>query len=140
MKITVTSHRGQLDSSLPNAIDRAMRIAGMMAESKAKETITANKSVDTGLLRNSITFARGGKSANIASYTADSGGGSGSYSGTAPVDPTDQHAVYIGTNVEYAPFVELGTIRADAKPFLRPSASEIGKKLKEIIKKELQKG
>jgi len=27
----------------------------------------------------------------------------------------------IGTDVEYAPFVELGTSRMDAKPFLRPA-------------------
>ena len=112
----------------------------MMAESEAKRTITANKSVDTGLLRNSITFARGGKPANVTSYSADSGGGSGSYSGNAPVDRSDKYAVYIGTNVEYAPFIELGTVKMDAKPFLRPSASAIGAKLEGIVKKELQKG
>lgn len=141
MKVTVTSHRKQVEGLASSAMDRAMRTAGMMAESEAKRTITANDSVQTGLLRNSITFARGGKQANIPSYVADSGGGSGAYSGTAPIDPTDQHAVYIGTNVEYAPFVELGTSRGiDPKPFLRPSASAIGAKLGEIIKKELQNG
>jgi HK97 gp10 family phage protein len=28
---------------------------------------------------------------------------------------------YVGTNVEYAPFVELGTRRMRARPFLRPA-------------------
>lgn len=33
----------------------------------------------------------------------------------------DVVAVKIGTNVEYAPHVELGTSRARAQPFLRPA-------------------
>ena len=141
MKITFTSHKQEALDASEKAIDRALMTAGMMAESEAKRTLTANKSVQTGLLRNSITFARGGKPANAQSYTADDGSGSGSYEGKAPADPKDNHAVYIGTNVYYAPFVELGTSRGNtAKPYLRPSASAVGKKLKEIVQRELQKG
>ena len=44
--------------------------------------------VDTGLLRNSIT------------HTAD------------------ENTAYIGTNVEYAPYVELGTVKTKAQPYL----------------------
>lgn len=34
----------------------------------------------------------------------------------------------VGTDVDYAPFVELGTSRAGAQPFLRPAlASEVGR-------------
>ena len=96
MKITITSNKSEVQGSLTSAIDRALRTAGMMAESEAKRTITANESVDTGLLRNSITFARGGKPAEITSYSADKGGGSGSYSGNAPIDKSDNYAVFIG--------------------------------------------
>ena len=35
---------------------------------------------------------------------------------------TDSDSVYIGTNVEYAAFVELGTSRMKARPYLRPAA------------------
>ena len=36
----------------------------------------------------------------------------------------DSEAAYIGTNVEYAPYVEMGTSRTRAKPFLKPAATE----------------
>lgn len=54
---------------------------GMAAEGYAKANITQQQAVDTGQLRNSITF-----------QVQDS-----------------ENAVYIGSNVEYAPYVELGT-------------------------------
>ena len=140
MKITFTSHKKEIQRQLDDALDRALMTVGMMGESEAKRNLTKNKSVDTGLLRNSITYARGGKPANISAYKADKGDGSGSYSGTASKDPKDEYAVYIGTNVEYAPYVELGTSRADPKPYLHPAANTVGSRMEGIIKSELQKG
>lgn len=65
--------------------------------------------VDTGRLRNSISHATQGNSA------------------------------YIGTNVEYAPYVEMGTSRMSAKPYLKPAATEHGEEYKQIVKTYLQK-
>jgi HK97 gp10 family phage protein len=59
--------------------------------------------VDTGRLRNSITHEVDGKE------------------------------VYIGTNVEYAPPVEYGTIKQKAQPFLVPAATEHDSTYKQII-------
>lgn len=50
---------------------------------------------------------------------------------------TDGNAVYIGTNVKYAPCVELGTSRQKAQPFLRPAASEHGAQYRQVLKKAL---
>lgn len=61
--------------------------------------------VDTGRLRNSITHA---------------------------VDEGEQ-VVYIGTNVEYAPYVELGTTRMGARPFLGPAASQHSDEYKALM-------
>lgn len=55
---------------------------------------------------------------------------------THEVDAGDS-AVYIGTNVEYAPYVELGTSRQKAQPFLRPAASEHGAQYLQVLKKAL---
>lgn len=63
--------------------------------------------VDTGRLRNSISHAK------------------------------DDEAAYIGTNVEYAPFVELGTSRMKPRPFLRPAATDHNEEYKEIIRAAL---
>lgn len=71
--------------------------------------------VDTGRLRNSIT--------HVVDIGFDS--------------------VYIGTNVEYGPYVELGTARRqqkDAQPFLRPAAQNHASKYRAILKAELQSG
>lgn len=68
--------------------------------------------VDTGRLRNSIT--------HVTSYGAK--------------------AVYIGTNVEYAAYVELGTRRQKPQPYLRPAATEHGSTYRSILKKNLENG
>jgi len=47
---------------------------------------------------------------------------------------------YIGTNVEYAPFVELGTRRMSARPYLRPAAQDHADEYKAIFEAELRKG
>lgn len=94
--------------------------------------------VDTGNLRNSITHV---------------------------VEDTEE-AVYIGTNVQYAPYVELGTGEyatggggrqspwsfqdaqgnwhrtkgQKAQPFLKPAATEHASEYRNILEKELKKG
>lgn len=67
--------------------------------------------VDTGRLRNSITHQ---------------------------VRPSEK-SVYIGTNVEYAPYVELGTSRMDPQPFLRPAAADHEGTYKKIFESNLKK-
>lgn len=49
-----------------------------------------------------------------------------------------ENAVYIGTSVEYAPYVELGTRRQDPHPYLRPAASEHGEEYRAILKSCLE--
>ena len=66
--------------------------------------------VDTGRLRNSITHA------------------------------TDDEAAYIGTNVEYAVYVEMGTVNTPAQPYLKPAATDHMERYRNILKSELQGG
>ena len=49
-------------------------------------------------------------------------------------------AVYIGTNVEYAPFEEEGTSRRPAHPFLRPAAEGHMDEWRRIVEDELENG
>ena len=46
---------------------------------------------------------------------------------------TDEDTMYLGTNVEYAPYVELGTSRMDAQPFLRPAIENHMDEYKDIL-------
>ena len=85
--------------ALEKAIMNGLTAIGLEAESAAKEKTP----VDTGRLRNSITFAVSGEPAHISSYTGDHGEAGGAYSGTAPNDK--KKAVYLGT-VSYASIIE----------------------------------
>lgn len=64
--------------------------------------------VDTGRLRASISHAR------------------------------DDNAAYIGTNVEYAAYVELGTSKMKPRPYLRPAAANHADEYKQIVKAALR--
>ena len=64
--------------------------------------------VDTGRLRNSISHAVEGDSA------------------------------YIGTNVEYAPYVEMGTVRTRAQPYLKPAIQDHMEDYKKIAENHLK--
>lgn len=107
------------------AIRRGNEAIGLAAERHAKKKITEAKAVDTGRLRNSITYALAGEETHVKSYKANKGGKDRetyTYDGTA--DGKKGSGVYIGTNVEYAPGIELGTHRsAGAVHFLQDAAT-----------------
>ncbi len=46
--------------------------------------------------------------------------------------------VKVGTNVEYAPFVEFGTVFRRAKPYLRPAFDEEKGNAVEIFRQQLE--
>lgn len=50
----------------------------------------------------------------------------------------DEEGAYIGTNVEYAPYVELGTSRQSAQPYLEPAVTNHFDEYKEIAEKTLK--
>lgn len=51
----------------------------------------------------------------------------------------DGKSVKIGSNVEYAPYVELGTYRMREQPYLRPAIENHIGEYKNIIESELKK-
>ena len=126
--------------AIDEAIKRGLKKVGMQAETYAKQL----SPVDTGLLRNSITFALGGETTNITEYTDDKGENRGTYEGEAPADAEGETTVYVGTNVHYAPYQELGhaTVNGgfvDAQAFLRPAMENHTDQYKLIIADELSR-
>ena len=111
-------------SALEAAIKRGNEAIGMTAEGHAKKKITAAGAVDTGRLRNSITYALAGEETHVKSYKANKGGKDRetyTYDGTA--EGKKGSGVYIGTNVEYAVFVENGAQGRTAVHFLHDAAT-----------------
>lgn len=50
---------------------------------------------------------------------------------------SDGKTVVVSTNVKYAPYVELGTKKMDARPFLRPAANDHADEYRKILKNAL---
>lgn len=107
-------------AELSRALSIGLEEIGFTAENYAMQELTEEKphkspptprgSIDTGRLRASITH-------NVMD---------------------DEKAVYIGTNVEYAPYVELGTSKAPAYPFLRPAIQKHIEEYRDILEKRLK--
>lgn len=105
-------------------IEQALIAVGAKMESNAKALYVP---VDTGRLKNSITFALAGGSAQITNYGPDGGSSdeqSKPYTGTAPADPGGKvRSVYVGSNVEYAEEVENGTSGRRGRHYLRDAVN-----------------
>ena len=143
MKVDYKDNSEQVLSAMEKAIKNGLEAIGLTAEGHAKkkltrEVYTGDKPYKlTGRLRNSITFAVSGEPANIQSYSGDNGEKGGTYNGTAPDDKNK--AVYIGTNVEYALGIELGTHRkAGGVHFLQDAATGHTAEYKKIIKDAME--
>lgn len=134
--VTFIDNSDEVLSEFQSAAIHALEKCGLVAENYAKRNLTENKSVDTGRLRNSI------------SHTVDE----------------SEPAAYIGTDVEYAAYVELGTgkytqggrptpwVYQDdkgnwhmtsgqrAKPYLKPAVADNAQQYRKIIDDEMRSG
>lgn len=129
MSFKTKDNTDEVLNALEDAIEQGLEAIGMRAERHAKKD--PNMPVDTGLARNSIAHAVSGKGASIKKYKADRGDGKGSYSGTAPNDK--EKAVYIGSNVEYFPYIEEGGGNRKAHHVLRRAATEHTEEYKKLM-------
>lgn len=126
ISVNLIDNSDEVRNALTEVLEKALTEIGIEAEAHAKEIITEKGAVDTGRLRNSITWAVGGESAHAAGY-----------SGTAP--KKDEPCVYIGSNVEYAEWIENGTSRMKPRPFLRPAVEDFADEYKEIAERNFGK-
>lgn len=132
-EIRITDNSAEILAHFEEACMKALEECGLVAEGWAKTNITQQRAVDTGNLRNSIT------------HSVDS----------------RERAAYVGTPVDYAPYVELGTGKyvpggsppwvymddegnwhktsgQPPRPFIKPSVADHESEYREIIKEELQ--
>lgn len=136
IKINVDEILGALEDNL----DVTLEAVGSYIQGGA----TLKAPVDTGLLRNSITYAVAGEPPKMRTYKADKPDdtgkiNTGTYVGSTTKAP-GEHAVLIGTNVKYGIYQELGTSKGRSTPFLRPTMEQELKngKLKELIEMGLK--
>lgn len=107
-KVVIKSHLGEVLSELNDRVPAILEALGIEAEGNAVTEITELGAVDTGRLRGSISHAH------------------------------DDTSAYIGTNVEYGQYVELGTRKMAARPFLRNAITNYTEDYKHIIEEGLK--
>ena len=117
MGIKITDNSEQFKQELASKLPRGLEAIGMQAEANAKIEVTravydTPESVSgyrrTGALRNSISHA------------------------------SDDSAAYVGSNIEYAPYVEFGTYKMAARPFIQPAVEEYMDEYKAIAEQYLK--
>lgn len=108
-KITLESNAPEVLDALKNAIDRSLDAIGESAVGHAMDVIIREGRVDTGTMMNSIGHAQG------------------------------EDFVAIGTDVEYAPYQELGTSRG-IRParFLTKAATQHTEEYRNLVKESLE--
>lgn len=115
--VKYTDNSPRILELLTHAKARGLEACGAVAESYAKQELSKSKphkrgpsrpNVITGRLRNSVAHAVRG------------------------------NEVYIGTNVEYASHVELGTRKSWAYPYLKPAATQHTGEYKQILADSLK--
>ena len=136
VKIDVISNREVFEQAAQQALENAMEQCGLLAEAYAQMELTRQNAVDTGNLRNSITHK--------------------------VVDNSNEVAMYVGTDVEYGTYVEMGTgkyakggrqdpwafqdAKGDwhmtsgmkARPFVKPAIADHVDVYKKVIKETLK--
>lgn len=135
----------ELKAELASKIRKGLLAAGIQASSAAREELQKSpQRIDTGLLRNSITYAMDGEAPAIGSYKSDKASKytgkrpePGTYTGVTDKEPDKRSAVYIGTNVDYAIYVHEGTDRMDPNRFLKNAVENNAAELIEIIKEQI---
>ena len=106
-------------SAMDRALAEALDEIGEMVVQRARELCP----VDTGRLRNSITHRMGGGGFSFPGMGAAVG-----------------KEVTVGSNVEYAAYVELGTSRTDAQPFLWPAAEDYAGEYRRVVEEHMRDG
>lgn len=139
-QVTFRDNTDEVIGLLQKAKHRGLEAIGLTAEGHAKKKCP----VDTGRLRNSITYAIAGYATHVQSYRRGNVAGGTlqkhtryEYGGGAMEGEKDS-AVFIGSNVEYAPFVELGANGRPPAHFLQDAATGHTDEYKRLMEDSLK--
>jgi len=111
-------------------ISRNLRLAALLVERSAKQMVP----VDTGTLKRSILSNwYGAKGTRSTSWKATK---KGRHFGKMEIEVPVKKEAIVGTNIEYAPYVELGTSNPEypAQPYLQPALHSNMKEIRRIFR------
>lgn len=143
MNFQLTDNTDAVLRALDENVEKALEMIGLQASGYAALNLEDNpRRIDTGLLRNSITYAIAGQAPAKQTYSADTGDGSGRYQGKIAKSEGEK-SVYIGTNVEYASYVEYGAklpsgATMEANHFIKNAVTEHIDEYKDMMERGLK--
>ena len=135
MKVDYKDYSKEVLAAMEKGKRNALTAIGATAETHTKDNITADDLIDTGRLRNSITFATGDY-LGIGTYTDNK---KKKYSDAKARNTPKDDEVAIGTNVEYAAYTELGTEKITAHHYLKRAVTEHQDEYKELAVEAIKK-
>ena len=150
VKVSIAVDRTKVvEEQLENAIEKALTKVGLNMERYAKQMCpvgnpknwkTPVQGYVGGTLRGSITYALDGDTPHVSTYDVkNNSGAKGVYDTPAPKEGGGgKRAVYVGTNVYYAPHVEMGTSNMKPRPFIEPAVVGHKDEHKNTIKETLE--
>lgn len=141
--VKITDNTDELLAGLLLKEEKALVTVGMEAEGDAKIEIESSpRRVDTGRLRNSITWAIKSKHSQPQYIGGDGADEVDPDSGVREDQVPDEKSVIIGTNVEYAAKIHEGDADEGLDPnrFLRNAVENNAQKYREIIDDTLKEG
>ena len=135
MKVDYKDYSKEVLAALEKGKRNALTAIGASAETHTKKNIKADGLVDTGRLRNSITYATGDY-LGIGTYTDKK---KKKYSDAKARNTPKDDEVAIGTNVEYAAYTELGTQHITAHHYLKRAVTEHKDEYKKLTVQAIKK-
>lgn len=153
IEMTILDNSQEALSKLEEALKAGLTECGLLAERTAKQRCPVaqpwnwkypKKGYIGGTLRNSIATAVDGtvpKTDGKRDYENPNKDKriTGHYEQQTPREPQDgKKALYVGTNVYYAPYVEMGTSKMKKRPFIEPALMENRDEFVRILKGHLE--
>lgn len=135
MKVDYKDYSKEVLAALEKGKRNALTAIGATAETHTKKNIKADGLVDTGRLRNSITYATGDY-LGIGTYTDKK---KKKYTDAKARNTPKDDEVAIGTNVEYAAYTELGTEKITAHHYLKRAVTEHKDEYKKLTVQAIKK-
>lgn len=137
MTLIPYNHFLELAKKYEEAIDKLVRATAFKVEREAKQ----HAPVDTGFLRNSIYTRTETDSGYAKSATAAGrhGGGAGQTLFAEVAQPAPRTA-YVAVGAEYGMYVEFGTSRMPAKPYMLPAVEAVRPQFTEAMRRLVEKG
>lgn len=116
-----------LDRMSAEIADKAEQVVSKLAfdvEAGAKQNITAVGAVDTGALHASV-YTSTRRSSSYRTNTSDAFLLNPDATIDAEIQAPDRFNAVVGVPMDYAAFVELGTVKMGARPYLLPAVERV---------------